>query len=290
MRPVFWNDGTRWSDPNFRWGSPSFVLEEGDPGWTPPPGYQKKKPFRRQKKTTTAPPEPLTTSTAMPTFKYYPAPNPQGGYRTWVVLGPQVTDETLLGLIATDSGASVEVSRAVCLAFFANVRKCTAGCAWSDGFLGEYYFRPTSGGSRPAPEDFQNAEEANADIAMGFVSEKRDEWRGTLVMQSTGTRGLVTPVISTVICMEDGAEDHYVVSTMVRLVGSNLRFNKAMTDEGVFFIKADNTETRSTVYGTIDPGEVLALVPAALTGTLRLRIAARLNGSLRSFTYSTPLT
>ncbi len=27
-----------WDDPNLRWGSPSYILEPGDPGYTPPPG------------------------------------------------------------------------------------------------------------------------------------------------------------------------------------------------------------------------------------------------------------
>ena len=38
MRPIRWDDGTRWDDPNARWGSPSYVLEPGDPGYIAPPG------------------------------------------------------------------------------------------------------------------------------------------------------------------------------------------------------------------------------------------------------------
>lgn len=36
MRPILWGDGTRWDDVNARWGSPSYVLEEGDEGYQPP--------------------------------------------------------------------------------------------------------------------------------------------------------------------------------------------------------------------------------------------------------------
>lgn len=36
MRPILWGDGTKWDDPNARWGSPSYVLEPGDPGYVPP--------------------------------------------------------------------------------------------------------------------------------------------------------------------------------------------------------------------------------------------------------------
>ena len=48
MRPIRWDDGTRWDDINARWGSPSYVLEPGDPGYVDPnpgpPPKPKKKP------------------------------------------------------------------------------------------------------------------------------------------------------------------------------------------------------------------------------------------------------
>jgi hypothetical protein len=37
MRPIFWDDGTRFDDPNAYWGSPSYVLEPGDLGYVIPP-------------------------------------------------------------------------------------------------------------------------------------------------------------------------------------------------------------------------------------------------------------
>ena len=37
MRPLRWNDGTKWGDKNAYWGSPSYVLEPGDPGYVPVP-------------------------------------------------------------------------------------------------------------------------------------------------------------------------------------------------------------------------------------------------------------
>ena len=38
MKPIFWDDGTRWDDPNAYWGSPSYRLEPGDPGYVPVAG------------------------------------------------------------------------------------------------------------------------------------------------------------------------------------------------------------------------------------------------------------
>jgi hypothetical protein len=37
MRVLRWDDGTKWGDINARWGSPSYVLEPGDPGYRIPP-------------------------------------------------------------------------------------------------------------------------------------------------------------------------------------------------------------------------------------------------------------
>ncbi len=39
MRPIFWGDGTRWGDPNVYWGSPSYRLEPGDPGYVDNPDF-----------------------------------------------------------------------------------------------------------------------------------------------------------------------------------------------------------------------------------------------------------
>ncbi|MEQ1862351.1 MAG: hypothetical protein ABMA13_20725, partial [Chthoniobacteraceae bacterium] len=36
MRTLRWGDGTKWGDINARWGSPSYVLEPGDPGYRVP--------------------------------------------------------------------------------------------------------------------------------------------------------------------------------------------------------------------------------------------------------------
>lgn len=46
VRPIRWGDGTKWGDKNARWGSPSYVLEIGDPGHVntgPEPGNETKK-------------------------------------------------------------------------------------------------------------------------------------------------------------------------------------------------------------------------------------------------------
>jgi len=36
MKIAYYDSGIRWDDPNLRWGSPSYILEPGDPGYVPP--------------------------------------------------------------------------------------------------------------------------------------------------------------------------------------------------------------------------------------------------------------
>lgn len=36
MKHLTWDSGWNWDDPNIRWGDPSYILEPGDPGYTPP--------------------------------------------------------------------------------------------------------------------------------------------------------------------------------------------------------------------------------------------------------------
>lgn len=301
MKPLHWDainpaTGTpfTWDDPNLRWGDPSYYLEPGDPGYVPygpapsPPPKPKKKPFRR--KVAVKPVKPTSTYRQMNTFQYNVSPKSTGGYRAVPVLGDQFTEAAILPAIATSAGVTEEQATNVIKAFLAKLRECSAGCGWSQSLFGELTVRPTAGGSQPGPNDFDNAEEINADIALSFKAEVIDAWRSTLTLENMGTKGLVTPVISTTTSLENGAEDHYVVGTNIRLVGHDLRFDKADLTQGVFFIKTDQSEVRGTVYGPINPSDVTVLVPTGLSGPIRLRIAAYINGSIRSYTYTKTLT
>ena len=66
MKTVYWNDPDPrvvWGNPNLRWGSPSYLLEEGDPGWVPwepPSPTPKPKPkLKRSYKMSNPTPVPL---------------------------------------------------------------------------------------------------------------------------------------------------------------------------------------------------------------------------------------
>jgi hypothetical protein len=307
MKTLYWDminpfTGTpfTWDDPNLRWGDPSYYLEPGDPGFVPYPNQlpntapqPSKKPFRRKPKAKQQTPTTTPTTnqnTNMSTFKFNIIPKAGGGFRTQAVLGEQIDETALTAAIAAAATVTPAQAETVIKTFLAKIREAASGSGWAKELYGEFGFRPTCGGSKPSPDAFQNADEINADIALTFTSDAIADWKSGLTLESQGTKGFVTPIIATILCEENGAENHYVAGTMVRLIGTDLRFDKTDVTQGVFFIKADNTEVRATVYGPLNPSEVTVLVPAALTGTLRVRIAAFINGSIRSYTYSGSLT
>ena len=54
MKIATWDSGLKFDDPNLRWGSPSYLLEPGDPGYVPPvpppiPATETKKKTKRMK-------------------------------------------------------------------------------------------------------------------------------------------------------------------------------------------------------------------------------------------------
>lgn len=114
-------------------------------------------------------------------------------------------------------------------------------------------------------------------------------WRASLSLESMGQVGPATPVIATVVSEENGGENQYTPGTLIRLRGERLRFDKADTSQGIFFTATGQPEVRATVYGPIEPGEAVVLVPATLSGPLTVRIAAFVTSSVRSYTYTSPI-
>ena len=284
-----------WDDPNLRWGDPSYYLEPGDPGFVPypgmtPPAKPKRKPFRRQRPPSApSQPEPTDKHT-MPTFQYHVAPNPKGGFTTRPVLGQPVTEEFFMNKVATDAAVTPEQAAAVFDAIFNTVLACAAGCDHASDIRGKLRFRPTSGGSETAPDGFSTPVDINADVALSLTAAARDAWRSTLTLESQGEVGKLSPLIDSILSQETGAENFYVPGTLIEINGDNLRFQKNDVTQGVFFRSGNNPEVRATIYGTVTPTSLSVLVPATLSGPLTVRVAAFLNGSVRSFTYMDPIT
>lgn len=286
-------------DPNLKFVNGNGVyLEPGDDGFVPYPGMimpkpetKKKRPFHRSPKqpdnSTSTPP---TTLPTMSTFKYNIAPKSTGGFTTRVVRTEPVADATLLGLIASEASLTPQQAEAVLRAFAKVALGCSSGCAWSSNFLGIYSFRPTSGGSNPAPDGFHNPADINADVSLSFSPETISTWQHQLTLESQGEVGKVTPAIDTIICQSGGGQDKYIAGGLIQVRGDYLNFKTTDLTQGIFFKPATGPEVRAGSYAVIKPQSVVVLVPTGLTGPLIVRVSSFINGSVRSDTYTNPIT
>lgn len=283
-----------WGDKNLRWGSPSYYLEHTDPGWvpydtpapTPPP--KKKKPFRRGKR---LPDNPESTPTStMSTFRYNVGPNSNGGFTTRAVRGHTVTQAALLGEVAALAEVSEAQAEAVIRAFLNRLLAHGATNGASSNLFDLVSFRATSGGSAQEADDFHNADDINAEVSISYLSEAIRNWRSTLSIESLGEVGKVTPVIEAVTRQSDKASNKYTALGLLQVRGNYMNFDPADVSQGLFFQPSAGAEVRATEYATIQPQSVVVLVPAGLTGPLTLRVATYINGSVRSYTYTDPLT
>lgn len=286
-----------WDDPNLIWSDPSYYLEPGDQGYVPygpqpvPPVKPKKKPFHRARKPlspTPVPPQP--NNTTMATFKYNVAPLAAGGFTTRAVLGPQADSATLAATIAAATGVTAAQVELVAKAIVGQMLDCSQGSNWSGNLFGCLTFRPTSGGSQPMPGDFHNPVDINADITLRILPELMEPWRAGLSIESMGEVGKLTPVIDTVINLQTNVVNTYIPGDLIQVRGDYLKFDKADLTQGIFFKAGAAAEVRATIYGTLEPRAVSVMVPASLTGPLTVRVATFINGSVRNYTYSEPIT
>lgn len=274
------------------WDSPTATWDSAGATWdatpAPPAPKPKKRPFHRSPKPNI--PTPPLASTTMPTFKYNIAPKAASGFTTRVAKGATETTETMLNAVSTQTGVPQAQVEAVLRAFFNRVLACSAGCLWAPNVLDLVSFRPTSGGSSPLPDGFHNADDIKADVSLSFTAEAIRQWRSTLTLESLGEVGKVTPEIDSIIRQSDSAVNKYTPGGLIQLRGDYLDLNTTDPTQGVFFTPASGAEVRATEYASPTPQGIVVLVPAALSGTLSVRVASFINGSVRSYTYTSPLT
>ena len=282
-----------WDDPNLRWGDPSYYLEPGDPGFVPYPGPEPgpaKKPFRHASKKTISPSN-INTNTVMSTFNYNVVPKSGGGFTTRPALGAEFEDAALDALVAADTGVAAAQCAAVLAAYVNRLLQCASGCAWSHDFHGLLSVRPTSGGSQTMPDGFNNAAEINAGVSLTINPTMLDAWRSDLSIHSLGQLGLVTPVVDSIINLQNHTEDTYTPGEIIQLTGNHLDFDKADSAQGVFYATAaaPGTKVRFNIYGAILPAQAQVVVPAGLSGPLTISVVNKISGSLRSSTYVTAI-
>jgi hypothetical protein len=302
MKTLHWNainpltgEPFKWGDPNLRWGSPSYYLEPGDPGFVPyantaPPPPEKHKPFRHARKPDSTSNN-TNSNTPMSTFNYNVVPKNGGGFSTRPALGNEYEEATIDAAVATITGVTADKCAAVLGAYFDQFLLCAGTCGWSHDFHGVLSIRPTSGGSQLTPDGFNNAQEINAGVSLAISPDRLDTWRAGLSIHSEGQVGRLAPEVDSIINLADGTEDTYTPLQIIQLSGSHLDFDKTDVTQGVFYATAaaPGTKVRIAAYGPITPGQINAITPAGVTGQITITVTTKMTGTLRSTTYLNPI-
>jgi len=274
----------------FRWDFPSLAYDSGDVLWDGELPRRPRPRGGRSAASPTPPPAPVPVLPSMNTFQYHPFPLSSGGFTTRLVFGPEIDVPALDAAVAAEAGVTPEKATLVLQSYLRRILAAGATGGQSTDIHGLLRFRATSGGSQPGPDDFHSPDDLNADVGLSFTKEAIRQWRTTLTLESMGLVGKVTPIVDGIFNMVNDASNQYTPGGLIQLRGDNLKFDKTDNAQGVFLQPAAGAEVRATSYGTIDPTNVILNVPAALSGPLTVRVAAYLNGSVRSFTYSIPIT
>lgn len=127
-------------------------------------------------------------------------------------------------------------------------------------------------------------------MAITLTAEVIRTWQETLTLEHMGELGRVLPNLDSSRNQANGEINQYVPGDLVQIRGNNLKFDRTDVQQGLFLRPAAGAEVRCTSYADIEPTSFTAIVPAALSGALTVRMVAKINGSLRSFTYPAELT
>ena len=218
-------------------------------------------------------------------FLYSPMPNPRGGFTTRPVLGKQITEADFDAAVSADTGLPPEQCADVLTHYLRYMLTAVEDSQWSPSLYGLIGLYPTSGGSKPGPEDFHTAADINAGVRIAFSAEAIRQWQQRLGLVSRGLVGKVTPVVTSIISLMNDRANEYTPMHFIEIRGRHLKLDTTDPQQGVFFILPDGTEVRSRLYAGITRLRVIPQVPETLSGPLGVRVASWINGSVRSFLY-----
>ena len=125
---------------------------------------------------------------------------------------------------------------------------------------------------------------------LSYFSDLPGQLRTGLTVERAGVDTERFPEIETVPNDPTGALNSYTPGDVLRIYGNDLKLNPADPAQGVFFRGASGPEVRATRYVTVTDGQILVLVPAALTGPQALMVRTRSGVNLRQKTFDTVLT
>jgi hypothetical protein len=297
MKTLSWDTGNPldcFDNPNCRWGSPSYRLEAGDPGYVEwfPPGYQ---PPDTKPKSAFIAKAPLPNNLPiMPeTYQYITRPTSAGNATTTqpVYRGTK-TKPQLITEIQSRLGANPVTVEAVLRTHHEVVIDWTTQGWKIDTFDDLIGFRLTVGGSAPTgePEDWSyDAMNADLNCHTGNAGETRS--RAIFASEKVGEQARSAPVFVEVFDSETKEANHYQAGKGLTVRFSNRKF-EFDTPGGckMRFRKADNTIVDAAGYPYVKGNTVVCTPPAGLSGTVFVIGCALINGTLRTAEYPFPLT
>lgn len=297
MKPLLWdaiNPFTgkpfTWDDPNLRWGSPSYYLEPGDPGFVP---YGPIKPSVTKKRSKPKTPLPTNLPAMSESFQYITRPTSSGDATTTqpVYRGTKTQAEVIAEIQARLGATPITIDNVLCTYAEIIIDWTTQG--WKIAACHDLIsFRLTVGGSSPIgePEDWNfDTMKADVNCQWGETGEARS--RALFTAEKVGEQSRAAPVWVEVYDSETKEANHYQVGKGLTTRFSNNKF-EFLPASGckMAFRKSDNTKVDAAGYPFIKGKTVVCTPPAGLTGTVYVECTALINGSLRTSEYPFPLT
>ena len=124
---------------------------------------------------------------------------------------------------------------------------------------------------------------------LSYFSDLQGQFRTGLTVERAGVDTERFPEIETVRNDLTGALNSYTPGDVLRIHGNDLKLNPANPAQGVLYRGTSGPEVRATRYVTVTGGQILVLVPAALTGPQTLMVRILYGVNLRQTTFDTVL-
>lgn len=95
---------------------------------------------------------------------------------------------------------------------------------------------------------------------------------------------ILNPVLSEYKDLVSGERNSIVTpGGMGQILGYRLKFDSTNPEEGIFFVKADNSEFKVSIVGDNKPSRLMFMIPAELTsGEYKLQVRAKAGDDLRT--------
>jgi hypothetical protein len=215
---------------------------------------------------------------------------PGGGNVPWTVrliLKEEVPHDALTADIAARSQQTPAAVEAVIRAMLTAFGVRNANGEPIRGYLDQLNSIPTAGGNFSSPDESANADTANLTLSLSLTREANSNWRSGVSLQKEGIKGLVVPIVDSVVDKANSQANHYTVGNVLDIRGDNLAFDPADATFGVYLQSVTTgARVRVTVYATVTSGTILCVVPTGVSGQQRLVVRASVNGAIRESIYT----